>query len=268
VVTVALFVPAECGESLLETESLLAAPTSWVVRVAVLPATEVLLVVVCSRQLPGVDVAWKVKRTRPLTAVALPLPAEVVAPEPTVLPVIVQLLALDASRVTVMTVELSAMLRLPAESLMLTVRVEVETLSAAIGFGENVDVVADEVPGAELATMTLQPVRVPDDAEIWMLPEVVVVVTVTVETPLEAFTVALPPVAVVGVLLTNVTAELELLTVLPFASLNVALTTTVLLPFAMVEVGFAAQLRLAAGPKTVTAALPVSPPACAMTLHG
>jgi hypothetical protein len=229
----------------------------------------VLLVVVASRQLPGVEVAVKVKRTRPLTAVALPLPAENVTPEPAVLPVIAQTFALPASRVTVMTVELSPMLRLPAASLMLTVRTEVETVSAAIGFGENEDAVADELPGAELATMTLQPVRVPDDADTWMFPAFVVVVAVVVATPLDAeVTPDGEIVAVVGVLLTKVTAAFELVTVLPFASLSVAVTMTVLLPFAIVDVGLAAQLRLLAGPKTVTGAEPVSPPAWAMTLHG
>jgi hypothetical protein len=269
VVVLVAAAPAECGESLLETASLFGAPTICVVNVAELPAIELLLVVVCSRHAPGVDVDVKVKRTRPLTAVAVPLPAENVAPLPAVLAVMVQMFAAVESRVTVMTVELSAMLRLPAESLMLTVRTEVETKSAAIGFGEKADVVTTDVPGALLATMTLQPVRVPDDAETWMLPAVVVVVAVVVATP---FVAEVAPdgeiVAVAGVSRAKVTTPFELLTVLPLASLNVAVMMTVFAPFAIVEVGLAAQVRLLAGPKTETGAVPVSPPAVATTLHG
>src|SRR5205807_98150 len=80
-----------------------------------------------------------------------------------------------------------------------------------------------------------------------------------------------PPdcVAVVGVSRLNVNVgELALLTVLPLASLSVPLTMTVFVPFAMVDVGLAEHAIELAGPKTVTGAVPVRPPAVATTLHG
>lgn len=73
----------------------------------------------------------------------------------------------------------------------------------------------------------------------------------------------------VGVLLLN---EIEVpdafVTVLPFASLSVAVTVVVSLPLPLTLVGFAEQATWVAGPKTLIGAVALEPPAVATTLHG
>lgn len=117
VTVVRLCGPAACGESLLETASLFAAPTICVVSVAELPAMLVLLVVAVKLQVPGVEVAWTVKSVRPLAAVAVALPS---AMPPTWVPVAtavtLQMFAEAASRVTVICVVWSLITRLPFAS--------------------------------------------------------------------------------------------------------------------------------------------------------
>ena len=153
------------GVSLLAMLSLFGAPTICVVSVADVPAIDELLVVMTMRQLPGVLVAWSVKATTPLAAVACPLPAEKLDPVPVGTPVMLQMLAEPESRVAVSTVELSVKTVLPFASLILTVSVEVEIESAAIGFRLNDAVVFVAVPGEVVVAVALQPVRVPPETE-------------------------------------------------------------------------------------------------------
>jgi hypothetical protein len=178
-----------------------------------------------------------------------------------------------ASRVTVICVDWSLMTRLPLASCTSTVRVEVETASAAIGFGENDEAVFVAAPMAPDAMITLQPVAEPDvgAAEIWMLPDVVVDVTVRVATPEDGVAGFVPDrVPVVGVLLLNwIVGVLAFETVLPFASFSVAETIAVLVPFAVSEVGFEEHDSDETGPKTVIGATAVRPSELeATTLHG
>ena len=60
----------------------------------------------------------------------------------------------------------------------------------------------------------------------------------------------------------------ELVTVLPFASLSVAVTVVVSAPLPVTVVGLAEQEICVAGPKTLIGAVAVEPPAVATTLHG
>jgi len=220
---------AGAGPVLVVTTILFDAPTSCVVTDADVPATEVLFVVNASRQEPGVLVEVMRKVTTPDAAVPVALPEVGLDPPPPTTPlaaVMLQMFAEDVSRVAVITVELSAMFRLPFVSLMLTVAVEVDTLSAAIGLGLNDAEVLADAPGALVVAMALQPVALPDvgATETCALPAVVVVVYVAVATPLDGVTVCVP----VGVMVVGVTfvklsvGVLAFETVLPFESLSVA----------------------------------------------
>ena len=148
---------AGAGVVFVVTTSLFGAPTICVVSVAVLPAIDVLLVVVASMQLPGVVVDLNVNVAAPDEAVAVALPLGVWATPFTA--VMLQMLVLDESRVMVRTVVLSLTLVLPFASWTFTTSDEVETPSAAIGLVLKAEEVFAEVPGAVLVAMTLQPVR-------------------------------------------------------------------------------------------------------------
>src|SRR6266850_3531951 len=254
--------------------SLFAAPTICVVSVPEVPATDVLDVVIARMQLPGVLVEVTVKETVPLPAVAEPLPAENVAPlppGPVVTAVMLQLFAELESRLAVRTVELSLNTVLPFASWMTTLNVEVEVVSAAIGLRLQAPEVLADAPGAVVATIELQPVSEPPETETCALPVLVVVVAVTEATPFDGVTGFVQPWTMsVGVTSVKVRfGELALLTVLPFASLSVAVNTIVLLPFATVVVGLALQEICEAGPKTVIGAEAERPSElAALTEHG
>src|SRR5581483_288211 len=234
---------------------------------------DVSFVVIAMMQLPGVLVDVSVNETTPPAAVAEPLPAETLKPVPVEPALRVQTLAELESRVAVMTVELSLITVLPLASWMETVSADVDAVSAAIGLRLRLAPVLVAVPGAEVGTIALQPVTPVPETDTCALPVFVVVVAVTEATPADGEIVCGdPPFSVmrVGVLFVNVRAgELAFVTVLPFASLSVAVNTIVLLPFAMVEVGLAEQLTCVAGPKTLTGAEPVRPSELvAMTVQG
>src|SRR5205085_11906344 len=167
--------------------------------------------------------------------VAVAEPSEKDDAEPSGTAVNLQMLAPDASRVAVMMSVLSLMTVLPFASVTEMVRTEVDTPSAAIGLRLRAAVVLGAEPGAVVGTMTLQPVRPVPETETCALPAVVVVVKVIDATPDDGVTTCVPVgVWRVGVSFAKVRfGELALLTVLPFASLSVAVYTIVLLPFAV-----------------------------------
>src|SRR5258707_1304418 len=179
---------AGCGESLLLTVSLLAAPVIWVWREAELPATDALLVEVVNVQVPGVVVDWTLNSTLPWVAVAVALPGPTEEELPVMTLMMLQTFA-PASRDTVMTVALSEVFRLPLTSTTSIRSVVVETPSDAIGLVVKLVFVAAEEPGAPLTICTLQPVRFAAEAEIWIVPGVSVDATEVVATPLVAPTV-------------------------------------------------------------------------------
>ena len=137
---------AACGESLLLTVSLFAAPVICVCSDAELPATPALLVVAVNEHDPGVVVDWTLNSTRPWAAVAVPLLVPNEPALPVMTPITLQMLAPE-SFWTVTTVELSAVLRLPFTSMTSTRRVEVDVPSEAIGLWVNDVRVAAEDPG-------------------------------------------------------------------------------------------------------------------------
>ena len=98
--------PTVAGEPLVDAESLFGEPTMIVVRVAELPAIEVLFVVASHWQVPGVVVAVTVKFAVPAATVVGP--AE---PAPAILQTVAPL-----ERLTVIWVELSVVIELPLAS--------------------------------------------------------------------------------------------------------------------------------------------------------
>jgi hypothetical protein len=270
--------PAEAGAvaglgSVLPIASLFGGPTMIVWSVPDVPAMDVLEVVIVRMQLPGVLVEVRVNATVPAAAVPLPLPAEKLVPVPVGTAVMLQTFAELESRDAVRTVEVSLMTAFPLASWITTVYVEVDTVSAAIGLRLKDPAVFVAAPGAVVATIALQPVRLPEvpETETWALPVAVVVVAVTDAVPLDGVTGFVQPAVMrVGVTFVKLSVGvLALVTVLPFASFNVAMKTMVLLPFATVVVGVAEHAICDAGPKTVTGATAVRPSELeATTLHG
>lgn len=212
---------AGCGESLLFTVSLFAAPVICVCSEAELPVTAELLVDAVNVHVPGVVVDWTLNSTRPWTAVAVALLAPNDPPVPVMTPMMLQTFAPE-SFVTVTAVVLSPVFRFPLTSVTSTRSVVVDTPSAAIGFTVKLAFVAADEPGAPLAICTLQPVRPDAVAETWIVPAVVVEATDVVATPFVAPTVPVGlTVARLGVTFVMVIALVPFETVLPFESFSV-----------------------------------------------